>query len=114
MTRRTAGDIFVKDAVTRADVRADAECPCHGRLASVLQKLRPLRFIKFALQGDHTLEHVSTTIDAVMVGHCDLEVGEGVFSSKGVKAQRHRGASGKRHAQEFVGVDTALAADREL
>jgi hypothetical protein len=78
-------------------------------LGSVLQRLRPLRFIKFALQGDHTLEHVSATIDAVMVGHRDLEVGKGVFSSKGVKAQRHRGASGKRHAQEFVGVDTALA-----
>jgi hypothetical protein len=64
---RTAGDIFVRDAVTRADVRADDECPCHGKLASVLQRLRPLRFIKFALRGDHTLEHVSTTIDAVMV-----------------------------------------------
>ena len=79
-----------------------------------MQRLRPLRFIKFALQGDHTLEHVSTTIDAVMVGHCDLEVGEGVFPSKGMKAQRHRGASGKRHAQELVRVGTALAADRKL
>jgi hypothetical protein len=79
-----------------------------------LQKLLPLRFIKFALQGDHTFEHVSTTIDAMMVGHCDLEAREGVFSPKGVKAQRHRGASGKRHAQELVRVGTALAADRKL
>jgi hypothetical protein len=58
-----------------------------------LQKLRPLCFIKFALQGDYTFEHVSTTIDAMMVGHCDLEVGEGVFPSKGMKALAVQAAS---------------------
>jgi hypothetical protein len=50
----------------------------------------------------------------MMVEHCDLEVGEGVFPSKGVKAQRHPGAIAKRHAQELVGVGTALTAHRKL
>ncbi len=35
-----------------------------------------------ALQGDYTFEHISTTIDAMMVGHRDLEVGDGVFPSR--------------------------------